>query len=159
MCSTRGSLRKITTTAAKVSPPFVQTWASQVKYQCMAVTLDNFVALWLSMPEGWREECNMFCSRVDLHHLVSQMQGRFKSKTMFKRSATAPTTESKPAAAADVLKAKEAKWGAHKEALMKELGGEVSDRLVVAYTDAKRVRGWMVWGRACAQFLCSCPGT
>ena len=62
-----------------------------------------------------------------LHHLIAQLRGWVESKSMFKRVPAAPTTTAKAAAPVDPLQAKEAKWGAHRDALPKELELRYSD--------------------------------
>ena len=104
-----------------------------LKYQRQKVSLESFVALWLSILEGWRGCCNMSCNRADLHHLITQLQGWFVSKTMFKQVPTAPTTAAKPAAQVDPVKAKETQWSAHRDAVLRGLADMTAGGWVVVY--------------------------
>ena len=50
----------------------------------------------------------MSCSRVDLHHLITQLHRWYESRSMFSR---APTTARGATGVVDPLQQKEAKWG------------------------------------------------
>ena len=76
------------------------------------MSVDWFMAIWLSILEGWRGCPNVSCNRADLHHLVTPLQGWFGSKTMFCRALAPPTMAARPSAHVDPLQAKEANWGA-----------------------------------------------
>ena len=119
-----------------------------VKYQRTPATLHDFVALWVNVLGGWRGERNMCYSRVDLHHLISQLHAWGQSRSMFQRVPTAPTTAPNPSEKPDPLQLKEAKWGNHNKKLLEELEVMAAQGWVVVYTDgsAKRVRGWMQAG-------------
>ena len=49
----------------------------------------------------------MSSSRVDLHHLIVQLHGWFKLRSMFTRVPNAPTTAAKKSAPVDSLQLKE----------------------------------------------------
>ena len=76
----------------------------EVKYQRTQATLHNFVALWVSILEGWRGQRNMPCSRADLHYLIGQLQTWGESGSMFQRVPTAPTAAPKPSVKPDPVK-------------------------------------------------------
>ena len=67
---------------------------------------------------------------------------------MFCRAPASPTTAANPSARVDPLHAKEAKWGTHRDELLRELAELATKGWIVAYTDgsAKKVRGWMQAG-------------